>query len=68
MANLIEDHESCPSCGSVDIHREEVDIGVGTQRGPLHCNRCGFDEQDEADRLLARPLDEFLEDPFGDGK
>lgn len=44
--------EKCPKCGSADTFREEVDIGVGVQRGPMHCNACGFDEHAEVESLL----------------
>jgi hypothetical protein len=37
----------CPRCDSYDTFREEVDIGVGIQYGPLHCRSCGFNEADE---------------------
>lgn len=42
----------CPRCDSPDTFREEVDIGVGIQYGPLHCRSCGFDEQEELDEMF----------------
>jgi len=38
--------DKCPECGSENIWREEVDVGVGTVRGPYHCNDCGWSEYD----------------------
>ena len=38
--------EKCPECGSKDIWREEVDIGVGIECGPYMCNDCGWLEYD----------------------
>jgi transcription elongation factor Elf1 len=48
----------CPKCGSEDTTREEVDIGVGTQYGPLHCRACGFDEQQEVQSLFRIPMED----------
>ena len=36
--------ERCPNCGSVNVERDAVDIGVGTQYGPLGCFDCGWYE------------------------
>lgn len=30
----------CPFCGSTDITRDEVDIGVGIEYGPAGCESC----------------------------
>ena len=37
--------EICPECGG-ELWREEVDIGVGLECGPYHCNFCGWIEYD----------------------
>ena len=47
------DRERCPKCGSTDLDREHVDVGVGTQRGPHFCNACGWSENDGAGDLEA---------------
>ena len=36
--------ERCPNCGSVNVERDAVDIGVDTQYGPLGCFDCGWYE------------------------
>lgn len=41
--------DKCPKCGSTDIHRDEVDIGVGIQYGPYGCATCGWSEWEEYD-------------------
>lgn len=38
------DKEMCPECGSV-CYRDEVDIGVGIQYGPIHCTNCCWPKQ-----------------------
>lgn len=43
--------EPCPNCGE-EMEYDEVDIGVGVQRGNFYCPSCGwapkpFDEVDE---------------------
>jgi predicted nucleic-acid-binding Zn-ribbon protein len=42
----------CPKCGSDHAEREAVDIGVGTQYGPLVCLDCGWSETDELADLM----------------
>lgn len=42
----------CPKCGSGNIFREEVDIGVGVLYGPIHCHACDYDESAEMYGLL----------------
>jgi hypothetical protein len=32
----------CPQCGSANVDRDEVDVGVGTQTGPYKCYDCGW--------------------------
>ncbi len=34
---------NCPECGS-PCEYDEVDIGVGVQRGPAACSECGWSE------------------------
>ena len=34
--------DKCPECGSANTDRIAVDIGVGTQLGPLECGDCGY--------------------------
>lgn len=41
------DQHTCPRCSSTDTVRESADVGVGVIYGPLHCNSCGFNEEDE---------------------
>ena len=38
--------ELCLDCGSNQIVRDEVDIGVGTLYGPRRCFDCGWEEQE----------------------
>ncbi len=35
---------NCPECGEEDLHREEVDVGVGVITGPFGCLNCGWSE------------------------
>lgn len=35
---------TCPACKSHDGVRDDVDIGVGVQYGPWHCQSCHWDE------------------------
>ena len=39
----------CPKCGCTELHRDEVDIGVGTIYGPWGCPECGWSEGSEYD-------------------
>lgn len=44
--------QDCPHCGKDALIRDEVDIGVGTQYGPWHCQACGYsDDEDSLDML-----------------
>ena len=38
----------CPECGEDALIRDEVDIGVGIQYGPAHCEACHYDEASKA--------------------
>lgn len=40
---------NCPKCGSDDICRDSVDVGVGVIYGPYGCS-CGWSEWSEYDR------------------
>lgn len=44
---------TCPNCGSPNVDRDEVDIGVGVQCGPYSCFDCGWTEGQELQPLLA---------------
>lgn len=44
--------EACPKCGSEHVDRVAVDIGVGTQYGPLMCYDCGWTESDPLADLM----------------
>lgn len=35
---------TCQNCGSNQVSRDEVDIGVGVQYGPWQCHDCGWYE------------------------
>lgn len=37
---------TCPKCGSGNVWREEIDVGVGYVRGPYSCPDCGWAEYD----------------------
>ena len=55
-STLREEAESqrlCPKCDTV-LNCEEVDIGVGTQRGNFRCDQCGWNETDEISRLFQK--------------
>ena len=46
MATELGDKDcQCPECGGECV-RNEVDIGVGIQRGPWRCIECGYTERD----------------------
>lgn len=47
------------TCGSDDVWREEVDIGVGVQYGPWSCNACGITHRD---RFLGIMFDDDMDD------
>lgn len=40
-----DDIRPCPRCGS-ELLFDEVDIGVGIQRGNYRCDNCGWNEED----------------------
>lgn len=42
----------CPNCGSTNVDRDEVDVGVGTVMGPWSCHDCEWSERN-TDALLA---------------
>ena len=46
--------DPCPSCGE-PLEFDEVDIGVGVQRGNPHCRSCGWYPEHENDHP---PIDE----------
>jgi len=52
----------CSKCGSMDIHRDEVNIGVGVQYGPLFCNECGHDEAIKLPEFDPNAREPFPED------
>jgi hypothetical protein len=54
----------CPKCGSDDIHQDSADIGVGVQYGPLACNACDYDENDEFEELGLLDLEQSKPDTF----
>lgn len=35
-------NECCPRCGA-ELEYDEVDIGVGVQRGNYRCSECGWE-------------------------
>ena len=43
--------EVCPNCGA-PMPVDHVDIGVGFQRFPAYCQRCGYDEKAETGSFL----------------
>jgi hypothetical protein len=49
--------ELCGKCGSSHVDRVAVDIGVGTQYGPLQCFDCGWSEEDEAEIKYTESID-----------
>lgn len=49
---------TCPKCGSEDLYRDEVDVGVGVVRGPYGCPACGWSEDEAYDLSTGRdPVD-----------
>ncbi len=36
--------DKCPKCGSLEVWRDEVDVGVGIIYGPRNCDECGYTE------------------------
>ena|SRR3972149_3035849 len=44
-SKMTQDERTCPKCDYI-LSYEEVDIGVGTQRGNYHCDNCGWNEED----------------------
>ena len=53
----------CPKCGK-PCWREEVDVGVGYQYGPYHCDNCGWLEWDWRVYEEGQPIepDEYYND------
>ncbi len=41
----------CPICDK-ELSFDEVDIGVGIQKGNYHCNYCGWVEKGALDKLF----------------
>lgn len=57
----------CPRCGSTEIYRDDVNIGVGIIYGPYGCPECGWSESEEYDLEFDGGLQEdgsYL-DPYG---
>jgi transcription elongation factor Elf1 len=42
--------DKCPNCGE-ELTYDEVDIGVGVQRGNYRCDNCGWNEPFMLDEL-----------------
>jgi len=51
MRKEAECQRLCPECNT-SLNYDEVDIGVGTQQGNFRCDRCGWNEADEASKLF----------------
>ena len=49
FAASINEMDKCPKCGSDEIERDEVDVGVGVITGPWGCLECGWSENLEYD-------------------
>jgi len=49
----MSEEEKCPNCGC-ELDYDEVDIGVGIQRGPARCTNqdCGYDASKAVDEML----------------
>lgn len=45
----MEQRTNCPNCGSQNIERDEVDVGVGVIYGPYGCHDCGWSADPEYD-------------------
>jgi transcription elongation factor Elf1 len=41
----------CPKCGA-ETTCDEVDIGVGVQKGPARCDNCRWSQQAEFEKLF----------------
>jgi len=65
MSEQSADQVVCPHCKSSEVWREEVDIGVGTQYGPIHCKACGYDEEEEIESLFR--TEELEDESPGEG-
>jgi hypothetical protein len=50
--------DKCPECGNPDLDWDEVDIGVGVQKGNYGCRDCGWCESRYDD------MDNFIEIRF----
>lgn len=46
---MADTYPVCPNCGCDELHRDEVDIGVGIQYGPWGCPNCGWSECNQYD-------------------
>lgn len=45
----------CPQCGSLNVDRDEVDIGVGVHCGPWGCFDCGWTEGSDLPNIEPPP-------------
>ena len=45
----------CPKCNE-ELNFDEVDIGVGIQKGNYHCDVCGWRAEEECDYIVCRCL------------
>jgi predicted nucleic-acid-binding Zn-ribbon protein len=43
--------DTCPKCGSNEIHQDEADVGVGIIYGPAACADCGWDQEKESKQV-----------------
>ena len=41
----------CPICNN-ECDFDEIDIGIGTQKGNYHCDHCGWVEKETLDKLF----------------
>jgi hypothetical protein len=54
--------DACPFCGE-EVHRDEVDVGVGTIKGPAHCMSCGaYEDETPAPEGWAPPVQGDLDE------
>jgi hypothetical protein len=40
---------NCPKCGSKDLYRDSVDVGIGIMYGPYGCDECGWSSDPKYD-------------------
>lgn len=48
----------CPDCGELCTY-DEVDIGVGIQRGNVRCDSCGWMPEQDTDDYLEPVEDDY---------